>query len=97
MSVEDALFIFSMFGFSLLTFGFMGGYLRFFGELMAIWLMIAGLIVLSVGIIVLFVRNDAFIHDISELSIPSKHPMLTKAIACSLVVGKTLPCNICFL
>ena len=44
MSVEDALFIFSM----------------------AIWLMIAGLIVLSVGIIVLFVRNDAFIHDISE-------------------------------
>lgn len=56
MSVEDALFIFSMFGFSLLTFGFMGGYLRFFGELMAIWLMTAGLIVLSVGIIVLFVR-----------------------------------------
>lgn len=51
MSVEDALFIFSMFGFSLLTFGFMGGYLRFFGELMAIWLMIAGVIVLSVGII----------------------------------------------
>ena len=46
MSVEDALFIFSMFGFSLLTFGFMGGYLRFFGELMAIWLMTAGLIVL---------------------------------------------------
>lgn len=66
MSVEDALFIFSMFGFSLLTFGFMGGYLRFFGELIAIWLMTAGLIVLSVGIIVLFVRNDAFIHDISE-------------------------------
>lgn len=59
MSVEDALFIFSMFG-------FMGGYLRFFGELMAIWLMIAGLIVLSVGIIVLFVRNEAFIHDVSE-------------------------------
>lgn len=66
MGVEDALFIFSMFGFSLLTFGFMGGYLRFFGELMAIWLMTAGLIVLSVDIIILFVRNDAFIHDISE-------------------------------
>ena len=46
MGVEDALFIFSMLGFSLLTFGFMGGYLRFFGELMAIWLMTAGLIVL---------------------------------------------------
>ena len=66
MSVEDALFIFSMFGFSLLTFGFMGGYLRLFGELMVIWLMTAGLIVLSVGMIVLFVRNDSFIHDISE-------------------------------
>lgn len=56
MSVEDALFIFSMFGFSLLLFGFMGGYLRLFGELMVIWLMTAGLIVLSVGMIVLFVR-----------------------------------------
>lgn len=66
MSVEDALFIFSMFGFSFLAFGFMGGYLRLFGELMTIWLMTAGLIVLSVGMIVLFVRNDSFIHDISE-------------------------------
>ena len=66
MSVEDALFIFSMFGFSLLLFGFMGVYLRLFGELMVIWLMTAGLIVLSVGMIVLFVRNDSFIHDISE-------------------------------
>ena len=69
MSVEDALFIFSMFGFSLLTFGFMGGYLRFFGELMAIWLMTAGLIVLSVGIIVLFVRNDAFANSTSKCKI----------------------------
>lgn len=66
MSVEDALFIFSMFGFSFLVFGFMGGYLRLFGELMTIWLMTAGLIVLSIGMIVLFVRNDSFIHDISE-------------------------------
>ena len=32
MSVEDALFIFSMFGFSLLTFGFMGGYGSRFAE-----------------------------------------------------------------
>lgn len=66
MSIEDTLFIFSMFEFALSFFGFMGGYLRFFNEIVAIWMLVAGLIILAVVMIVLFVRKDAFIHDISE-------------------------------
>lgn len=66
MSIEDTLFIFSMFGFALSFFSFMGGYLRFFNEIVAIWMLVAGLIILAVVMIVLFVRKDAFIHDISE-------------------------------
>lgn len=66
MSVEDALFFFSMFGLSLAFFGFWGGYLHIFGNDISLWLLIAGLFASAVGALVLLVRKDAFIHDIED-------------------------------
>lgn len=38
MSVENALFFFSMFGVAMMAFAFMGGNMRFLDEGLAIWL-----------------------------------------------------------
>ncbi|MBJ4722016.1 hypothetical protein JGF03_28710, partial [Salmonella enterica subsp. enterica serovar Anatum] len=45
MSVENALFFFSMFGVAMMAFAFMGGNMRFLDEGLAIWLIIAGAVV----------------------------------------------------
>lgn len=51
MSVENALFFFSMFGVAMMAFAFMGGNMRFLDEGLAIWLIIAGAVVAGVGMI----------------------------------------------
>ena len=54
MSVENALFFFSMFGVAMMAFAFMGGNMRFLDEGLAIWLIIAGAVVAGVGMIGVF-------------------------------------------
>ena len=68
MSVENALFFFSMFGVAMMAFAFMGGNMRFLDEGLAIWLIIAGAVVAGVGMIGVFANNDFFIYDINEAS-----------------------------
>lgn len=51
MSVENALFFFSMFGVAMMAFAFMGGNMRFLDEGLAIWLIIAGAVIAGVGMI----------------------------------------------
>ena len=48
MSVENALFFFSMFGVAMMAFAFMGGNMRFLDEGLAIWLIIAGAVLAGV-------------------------------------------------
>lgn len=69
MSVENALFFFSMFGVAMMAFAFMGGNMRFLDEGLAIWLIIAGAVVAGVGMIGVFAKNDFFIYDINEASL----------------------------
>ena len=75
MSVENALFFFSMFGVAMMAFAFMGGNMRFLDEGLAIWLIIAGAVLAGVieppsasPVILVFAKNDFFIYDINEAS-----------------------------
>ena len=66
MSVDDALIVFAMFGVVLMVFAIWGYFLRAISGEVSEWLFFAGLFVDGVMAIVIFARNDFFLHDITD-------------------------------
>lgn len=65
MSVEDAICVFCLLGFALMIFAIAGIFGRFLAEWISVWLFFSGVVVSAVAVIILFGKNDCFIHDIS--------------------------------
>ena len=65
MSVEDAICVFSLLGFALMMFAIAGIFGRFLADLISVWLSFAGVVVSAVAVIIMFGKNDCFIHDIA--------------------------------
>ena len=65
MSVEDAICAFCLLGFGLMIFAIAGIFGRFLAEWISVWLFFSGVVVSAVAVIILFGKNDCFIHDIS--------------------------------
>ena len=65
MSVEDAICVFSLLGFALMMFAIAGIFGRFLAEWISVWLFFAGVVVSAVAVIIMFGKNDCFIHDIA--------------------------------
>ena len=65
MSVEDAICVFCLLGFGLMIFAIAGIFGRFLAEWISVWLFFSGVVVSAVAVIILFGKNDCFIHDIS--------------------------------
>lgn len=66
MSVDDALIVFAMFGVVLMVFAIWGYFLRAISVEVSEWLFFAGLFVDGVMTIVIFAKNDFFLHDITD-------------------------------
>ena len=64
MSVEDAICVLCLLGLGLMTFAIAGIFGRFLAEWISVWLLFSGAIVAAVAVIILFGKNDCFIHDI---------------------------------
>ena len=64
MSVEDAICVLCLLGLGLTTFAIAGIFGRFLAEWISVWLLFSGAIVAAVAVIILFGKNDCFIHDI---------------------------------
>ena len=64
MSVEDAICVLCLLDLGLMTFAIAGIFGRFLAEWISVWLLFSGAIVAAVAVIILFGKNDCFIHDI---------------------------------
>ena len=64
-SIEDAICVFCLLGFGLMIFAIAGIFGRFLAEWISVWLFFSGVVVSAVAVIILFGKNDCFIHDIT--------------------------------
>lgn len=65
MSVEDAIGVFCLFGYGLMLFAIVGGFGRFLADWVVAWLFFSGVVVAAVAVVVMFGKNDCFIHDVA--------------------------------